>query len=52
MVNSLSFMARAAWASVLGSACTVLVLMLTQSPVEAPSASNSAAATTAVVQAR
>jgi hypothetical protein len=52
MFNDLSFITRAALASVLGSACTVLVLMLTQSPVEAPSASDTAVATTAVAQAR
>lgn len=44
MFNGLSFMARAAWASVLGSACTVLVLMLTQSPAEAPPSATATAA--------
>ncbi len=55
MFSSLSFVARAAWASVLGSACTLLILMLTQSPAQAPSAATTADAapsTTAVARAR
>jgi hypothetical protein len=36
MFNELSFIARAALASVLGSACAVLLLLATQSPADAP----------------